>query len=87
MYSYIEQMSGAIGQCRVFHGFTENYLDGIQPSWCSIPYQAIQTYRQLKSADVHGTLPAINENEFLEVLQMTAPRYKLSREFPFFSMK
>ena len=32
LYSYIDQLRIVISQCRTFHGFSDNYLDGIQPT-------------------------------------------------------
>ncbi|KAF1964507.1 hypothetical protein BU23DRAFT_61360 [Bimuria novae-zelandiae CBS 107.79] len=78
MHSHIEQMSAIISRCRIFHGFEENYLDGIQPTWCSLPYHAISSYRLIEEADTEKTLPSIDMTLFVEVLQTMAPKYRLA---------
>lgn len=78
IHSYVLQILEAVGQCRIWHGFTANYLDGIQPTWVSIPYQAIGAYKGIRAADVDRILPEIDTTICLEVLQTMAPHYKLA---------
>ncbi|KAJ4295461.1 hypothetical protein N0V90_007473 [Kalmusia sp. IMI 367209] len=78
LHSYIEQLRVVINRCRAFHGFEDNYLDGIQPTWCSLPYYAIRAYRLIEEADCEHTLPKIDMMLFVETLQIMAPKYKLA---------
>ncbi|KAL5372926.1 hypothetical protein DPSP01_013094 [Paraphaeosphaeria sporulosa] len=78
LHSYVDQLHDVISRCRTFHGFEENYLDGIQPTWCSLPYHAIRASRLIEEADTQGDLPSINMTLFVEVLQTMALKYKVA---------
>lgn len=78
LHSGIEQIGGIFSRYRIFHGFTENYLEGVQPTCSSISYQAIRTYKIIRSVDDQHTLRDIDLSICLEALQMMAPRYKLA---------
>lgn len=78
LHSYIEQLRDVISRCRTFFGFEEDYLDGIQPTWCSLPYVAIRSYRLIEEADNKGELPRIDMTLFVEVLQTMALKYKIA---------
>jgi hypothetical protein len=78
LHSYIEQLRSVISLCRTFYGFEEDYLDGVQPTWCSLPYYAIRAYRLVEEADTEGELSRIDMTFFVEVLQIMAPKYKLA---------
>jgi hypothetical protein len=78
MYSFVEKLQNVCYQCRVFNGFTENYLDGIQPTWCSLPYLALYAYKMITTADTQRTLPEIDTTITEEALRIMAPRWKLA---------
>lgn len=78
LHAYIDQLRSVLSRCRMFHGFEDDYLDGIQPTWCSLPYHAIRSYRLIEEADREGELPRIDLTLFVEVLHIMAPKYKLA---------
>ncbi|KAL1591680.1 hypothetical protein SLS60_011679 [Paraconiothyrium brasiliense] len=80
LHSYLEQLHSVMSRCRTFYGFEENYLDGIQPTWCGLPYHAIRSYRLIEEADTQGELPKIDMMLFVETLQIMAPKYKLAEK-------
>jgi hypothetical protein len=86
LHSYVDQLRSVISQCRAFHGFEEDYLDGVQPTWCSLPYYGILAYRLVEEADTEGELPKINTTLFVEVLQIMAPKHKLAGMYAVHSM-
>lgn len=78
LHSHIDQLREVISLCRSYHGFEEDYLDNVQPTWCSLPYHAIRAYRLVEEADTQGVLPRINITLFVEILQSMAPKYRVA---------
>lgn len=78
LHSYVVQIQDVCHKCRIFHGFEENYLETIQPTWCALPYQALRAYKMVCAADTAHTLPKIDTAITWEALRMMAPRWKLA---------
>lgn len=78
LHFYVEQLSEVIIKCRTVCGFRDNYLEGIQPTWCSLPFDALRAYKMIQDADIEQTLPKINMVYFKETLQIQAPKYRLA---------
>lgn len=78
LHAYVDQLRVIISRCRNFNGFQDDYLNGVQPTWCSVPYQALWAYRLVEQADTERSLPSIDMTLFVELLQTMAPNYQLA---------
>jgi hypothetical protein len=78
LHAYVDQLRVIISRCRNLNGFQDDYLNGVQPSWCSVPYQALWAYRLVEQADTERSLPSIDMTLFVELLQTMAPNYQLA---------
>lgn len=74
---YVESLRLVFSRCRTVNGFTENYYEGIQPSWISVAFQAVMAYKL-----VHTAYPEfrtdMDTSVFMELLSALAERYKLA---------
>ena len=78
IYSCIDEMRDTMRMCRAVNGFTENYLEGCPPTWISIAYQAISTYRKLQPFMRQHGLSEIDLQYVMELLYTLQPRYRLA---------
>lgn len=60
------------------NGFTENYLEGIPPSWISVGFQALSTYKHLQATDTEYDIPEIDLSTFVRLLESMKPRYMIA---------
>lgn len=77
IHSIISQISEVVFHCQIANGFTEDYMEGIQPTWFSISYQAILGYRTIRALDVHSVLPEINFDRVFDLCNTMVQRYRL----------
>ncbi|KAF2643609.1 hypothetical protein P280DRAFT_547732 [Massarina eburnea CBS 473.64] len=78
LHSIITQICDVLGQCRLINGFTENYMEGIQPTWFSIPFQVLRAAKMIKERDVERKMPDVDLTMCFELLSSMEKRYKLA---------
>ncbi|CAI6313814.1 unnamed protein product [Periconia digitata] len=81
IHSTLEQMNEVVQHCRVVNGFTEDYMEGLQPTWFSIAYHALRGYHKIRTLDTQSVLPAIELKVGMEYLPTMSKRYRLPGKY------
>ncbi|KAF2465616.1 uncharacterized protein BDR25DRAFT_318464 [Lindgomyces ingoldianus] len=80
-----EELKSVASECRLFNGFTENYLEGIRPAWISAAYLSMKAQNMFSVTEDAQCLIGTAKGPFMELLQGVAPRYRFAGLPPFAS--